>query len=100
MNGISREKIEQRHPKWDTVMQLLDAIAHRYGTTLTDKRNGRQWDVGQAVCAEAYGKNWMESEVFHADDSHPDCEPPAERFIDAAHRLAEGDKPEWLEGRG
>lgn len=84
-----------RHHKWHEVMSMLGDIADKHGSTIHDYRCGKNWDVGQAVCAEAYGENWMQSERFQEADKLPDSEPPDEIFYEACVRLTLT-TPEWM----
>ena len=88
------------HPKWKQILEWVNQIACRYKGKLYDSRVGRSWDPGQAVCAEAYGPDWMYSEEFKKGDAVELDEAPDEKIYQAAKRLAQDPPPEWLGERG
>ena len=85
-----------RHCDWYVVMRHLDNIAFHLGRSIHDTRCGTWWDVGQAVCAEAYGPDWMNDETFNEWEQKDDSEPPEPRFMESAKRMAGGYVPEWV----
>jgi len=84
-----------RHQQWDKVLDYLHQVQEHLGVTIHDTRCGRSWDVGQAVCAEAYGPDWMNHPVFVEWNAKDDSEPPEPHYLECARRMAEGYKPEW-----
>jgi len=88
-----------RHNQWNEIMKFLDAIINNIGAEIYDNRCGKTWDVGQAVCAEAYGADWMNDPTFQEWDQKDDTEPPEPYYYDCAKRMAEGYIPEWVERR-
>ena len=86
-----------RHHKWDEIMGFLDDVARHFSTSIYDKRAGRTWDVGQAVCAEAYGPDWMHNKTFIKWSNKDDSEPPEPHYYNCAKRMAQGYKPGWME---
>ncbi len=76
------------HPTWTHFIdETLPAIEMRLGRTIYDPRCGKNWDVGQAVCAEAYGPDWMNSQGFLHDNELPVSEPVPQIGLDAAQRI-------------
>ncbi|MCP4100365.1 MAG: hypothetical protein GY750_16630, partial [Lentisphaerae bacterium] len=67
------------------------------GSTIIDKRCGKAWDVGQAICAEAYGPDWMNDDELNAANELDDTEPPEQHYYDCAKRMASGYIPDWVE---
>lgn len=86
-----------RHQKWHDVMEFIDKVIGHFGGSVHDKRCGRNWDVGQAICAEAYGPDWMHDATFVEWNQKDDCEPPEPHYYDCAKRMAGGYIPEWIE---
>ena len=86
-----------RHQKWNDIMGFLDAIVGHVGRNIYDKRCGKNWDVGQAVCAEAYGEDWMNDPMFREWNQKDDLEPPEPYFYECAKKMAAGFIPEWVE---
>jgi hypothetical protein len=86
-----------RHPNWFTVTDCIDKIAAQLGPSIYDTRCGKLWDVGQAICAEAYGPNWMHHETFIEWSGKDDDEAPEPLYLDVATRMAGGYVPEWVE---
>jgi len=86
-----------RHPKWDKVMDYLDGVVEHLGSSITDKRCNKNWDPGQAICAEAYGPDWMRNPTFQEWNQKDDDEPPEPHYYDCAKRMAEGYIPNWVE---
>jgi hypothetical protein len=60
-----------------------------------DVRCGKNWDPGQAVCAEVYGEDWMNNPEFIAMDQKDATVPPPKEFIAACMKMANGVKPSW-----
>ena len=85
-----------RHQQWHDMMAFLDSIAERLGHTIYDTRCEKNWDVGQAVCAEAYGPDWMRDPTFGEWNQKDDDEPPEPHYYECARRMATGYKPEWV----
>jgi len=81
------------HPKWQQVLEWVDQIARRYEGELYDSRVGRSWGPGQAICAEAYGPDWIHSEEFKRADTVGLDEAPDEELYQAAKRLVQGPPP-------
>lgn len=86
-----------RHRQWDEVIKFLDSIQERLGASIIDTRCGKVWDVGQAVCAEAYGPDWMQNKLFIEWNQKSDDEPPEPHYYDCAKKMAKGYIPEWVE---
>ena len=84
-----------RHKRWYDIEVFLDSIVDNIGSSIYDKRCGKVWDVGQAVCAEAYGENWMEDEIFQEWDQKDDDEPPEPYYYVCAKKMSEGYIPGW-----
>lgn len=84
-----------RHGDWKIVMECLDKIAENLGHTIHDSRCGNSWDVGQAVCAEAYGPNWDDDPVFNEWNQKDEDEPPEPDYFHCAVKMANGYIPEW-----
>jgi len=82
------------HPRWRQLVALIDRIADRWGGGIYDRRCGKTWDPGQAVCAEFYGPHWQDDPQFLADDQATLESPPPEGIIAAAERLLVGEC-EW-----
>ena len=85
-----------RHKKWFDVVVFLDKIIDNLGSSIFDKRCKKIWDAGQAICAEAYGPNWMENETFIEWDQKEDPELPEPYFYECAEKMANGYIPEWV----
>ena len=81
-------------------MEFLDRIAKNFGTSIYDSRCGATWDVGQAVCAEAYGPDWMLSDTFLLWNQKDDSEQPEPHFYECAKRMAGGYCPAWIDMEG
>lgn len=79
---------------WKLVINLLNDVAANLGNNVSDTRCGKNWDVGQAVCAEAYGENWMSDPVFIAWNNRDEVEP---HYFECLQKMAEGHIPEWVE---
>lgn len=86
-----------RHQKWHDIMNFLDDIVDHLGSSIHDKRCGKNWDVGQAICAEAYGSDWMNEPLFIEWDQKDDSEPPEQYYYECARKMAQGYIPEWVE---
>ena len=86
-----------RHRSWGLVADYVWRIAARWAV-IYDRRANRIWDPGQAICAEAYGPDWMHSPVWRAADERPETEPPDPALLAAGRRLAFGDPPDWMGG--
>jgi hypothetical protein len=86
-----------RHKKWKELDVLLNKIAEKIGGSIHDKRCGKNWDVGQAICAEAYGPNWMENKTFVEWNNKDDDEPPEPGYFKCAEKMADGYVPDWVE---
>ena len=85
-----------RHQKWDDIMDFLDRIVAHLGGSIFDTRCNKSWDPGQAICAEAYGADWMDSEIFHEWNQRDDADPPEPHYYECAKKMAEGYIPEWV----
>jgi len=85
-----------RHRQWDEIMGFLDGIYQHLGASIHDKRCNKSWDVGQAICAEAYGPDWMHNPEFIEFDQKSDSEPPEPHFYDCAKKMASGYRPKWV----
>ena len=88
-----------RHQQWEDVLGFLDKIVESLSGSIYDKRCGRTWDPGQAICAEAYGPNWMQSPTFIEWNNKDDDEPPEPYYYECAKRMAEGHVPAWARRR-
>ena len=87
------------HPTWNHFIDVtLDEIATVYGSSIYDRRCGKTWDVGQAVCAEQFGPDWMSDPEFHRLSSIPPEEPIPPSIVAAAKRLIEG--TDWCDKIG
>jgi len=84
-----------RHYKWDIIMRLLDEIIGQMGSTIYDNRCNKIWDVGQAICAEAYGPEWMQNDTFQEWNQKDDSEPPEPYYYECALKMANGYVPAW-----
>jgi len=80
-----------RHPTWDHLIALVDRITDRFGGVIHDSRCAKRWDAGQAVCAEAYGPDWMHNPDFLDTDARPEGEPCPIEMLAAATRLLRGE---------
>jgi hypothetical protein len=87
-----------RHQKWDDIMNFIDDIVKCLGGSIYDNRCGKTWDAGQAICAEAYGPNWMQNTTFQEWNLKDNDEPPEPYYYDCAKKMAEGYIPEWTKG--
>ena len=87
-----------RHPQWKEVERFLGDITGMLGSSIFDNRCGKSWDVGQAVCAEAYGPNWMKDATFVEWNQKDDDEPPERHYYECAKNMAGGYVPEWIRG--
>lgn len=85
-----------RHPKWKNIDRLFPKVVENIGSPY-DKRAGKTWDPGQAVCAEAYGENWNKHPLFLEWDQKDDDEAPEPTYYEAFLKIAEGHIPEWME---
>ncbi len=74
------------HRTWNKYLDMLSAIAEKHDGTIHDSRCGKVWDPGQAVCAEAFGPQWMRSDEFRRVD-----ESVVDGLIAAAQRLIDGE---------
>lgn len=83
-----------RHESWDRLTRSLDRVVEIYGGSIYDHRCGKTWDPGQAVCAEAYGPEWSNSEQFKRDDAASDEEPVPGVAWEALDRLVNR-QSEW-----
>jgi len=83
----------QRHETWERLDELIDRIGLRYGRSVKDSRCGKIWDLGQAVCAEAYGPGWNNDLRFLEDDRRVASEPAPDGLLEAAQRLVNGECP-------
>lgn len=86
-----------RHYKWEIIVACLDDIVGHLGSSIYDNRCGKSWDVGQAVCAEAYGPDWQNNPIFTEWDSRDDSEPPEPTYFECALKMAKGYIPEWTQ---
>lgn len=86
-----------RHCQWEQVMCYLDQITTRLGSSVFDARCEKWWDIGQAVCAEAYGPNWMEHETFIEWSQKDDDEAPEPYYFECAMKMANGYVPNWVQ---
>jgi hypothetical protein len=86
-----------RHRKWKIIDIWLQQIEKNIGNFVYDKRCGKSWDAGQAVCAEAYGPNWSRSAIFREWDQKDDSEPPEPLYYDVAGEMAAGYIPDWVQ---
>lgn len=86
-----------RHKQWEEVLNMLPKIRKSLGQSIYDNRCEKWWDVGQAICAEAYGPNWMNDQTFVEWDGKDDSEPPEPYYFDCAAKLASGYVPVWTE---
>ena len=84
-----------RHRMWYQIECYLDKITDTIGHEIYDTRCGKWWDVGQAVCAEAYGPDWQNHPIFIKWNGKDDDEPPEPRFVKCAAQMAKGHVPEW-----
>ena len=85
-----------RHSTWERIASKykrdgLDELADIYGHSIFDPRCDRVWDLGQAICAEAYGPQWNNDPRFKAIDSLPDSEPAPQEMLEALKRLLDKD---------
>jgi hypothetical protein len=79
------------HSTWNYYIDvMLEEIANLYGPTIHDSRIGKNWDVGQAVCAEQFGTDWMNHPEFHRINEMPPEERIDPGITDAAQRLIDG----------
>jgi hypothetical protein len=85
-----------RHPTWQYLINWVNKMALKYGGTVYEK-DGKQWDWGQALCRETYGRDWMNSEEFNANEEIPPEEPAPERFVSDAQKWEKGIHPEWVD---
>lgn len=77
---------------WDDVVGWTNRMASKHGGTVYDK-NGQTWDWGQAICRDAYGSDWMNSDKFKiANDAEV---PPAEMIYTCVSWEA-GSVPHWV----
>jgi hypothetical protein len=87
-----------RHKQWEEIVQFLHRIAETLGNSIHDVRNGKNWDAGQAVCAEAYGEEWMKHPKFIEWNNKDDSEPPEPHYYACAKIMAnDGYVPWWVE---
>ena len=79
------------HPTWNHYIDvMLEEIANIYGGSIYDSRCGKSWDVGQAVCAEQFGIDWMNSPEFRRINEMPPEERIDPGITAAAQRLIDG----------
>jgi len=82
-----------RHPSWDRLLSLIDQITEKHGGfrgVIHDYRCGKDWDGGQAICAELYGPSWQNDPQFKKDDAKGDSLPVPDGAIAAAERVLAG----------
>ena len=85
-----------RHPTWQYIIDWTLRMAHKHGGSVYEK-DGAEWDWGQALCRETYGRYWMTSEEFEENEKIPLDEPAPERFISNAKKWESGIHPEWVD---
>jgi len=86
-----------RDKTWDYLICMTTRIARKHGGSIYDKRAGRSWDPGQAICAEEFGPDWFDHPEFKRREQLPDSVPAYPSTISAADRVLEG-KCDWMEG--
>ena len=86
-----------RHKQWEEVLDCIRQIARNVNGAIIDKRSGKRWDHGQAICAEAYGTNWSKDPTFIEWNNKDNNEPPEPHFYEVAKKMAAGYVPEWME---
>ena len=87
--------IVMRHSDWNKAIELLGKIGSQFGNSFHDSRCGKIWDVGQAVCAEAYGADWMNNEKFIEMNRRNDDLPPESHYMECIEKMADGYLPNW-----
>jgi hypothetical protein len=86
-----------QHYQWKLAIEYLDKVVENLGGSIHDTRCGKNWDPGQAMCAEAYGPDWMNNKTFIKWNNKDDDEPPEPHYLECAKRMAEGYIPDWVE---
>ena len=85
-----------RHPTWQYIIDWVTRMAWKYGGSVYEK-DGKEWDWGQALCRETYGKNWMTDEEFNKNEEIPPEEPAPKRFLEDAIKWEKGIHPDWVD---
>ena len=86
-----------RDKTWDYLVCMTTRIARKHSGSIRDKRAGRSWDPGQAICAEEFGPDWMNNPEFQRREQLPDSVPAYPSTISAANRVLRGEC-DWMEG--
>jgi len=100
MNEICDKAITSfptRHKSLDDLIEIIHQIVYKHGGSIFDHRCGKTWDVGQAVCAELYGVDWMNSSDFERDDAIPADKPIRVEMVEAAKRVLAG--ADWMKAK-
>lgn len=79
---------------WQPLITLLTLLVEKYSGIIYDKELHRKWDIGQAVCRGAYGKNWNIHPQKLKDD---DAEVAPKIAIITARDWLENGLPKWAE---
>lgn len=89
------------HPKWRWIMYWLDhEIPDRFGRQVFDNRCNKIWDIGQALCAAAYGPEWIKHPIYILSKDISPYNSPEGNYWNAAKLMALGDfddLPKWLQ---
>lgn len=86
-----------RHPDWDKCITYFGMIQDNIGSVVRDLRCNMIWDAGQAICAEAYGEDWMRHPIFVEWNKKDDTEPPEPHYFETAKKMARGYIPDWID---
>jgi len=75
---------DQKRVRW--ILDWIGRMAAKHGGTVYEKDDGC-WDLGQALCRECYGKDWMSvvPETPSWDDIH------------RAQEWEQGKIPDWVD---
>ncbi len=81
---------------WFRLSKLITQLVDKYSGIIYDNELHRRWDIGQALCRGAYGKDWPNSEQHKIDDES-ESEPLA--AIATAQDWLKNGLPKWAEAK-
>ena len=85
-----------RHPTWQYIIDWTVIMARKYGGTVYE-HDGKQWDWGQALCRETYGRDWMKNAEFIQNEEIPPENAAPEKFVSDAKKWELGINPIWVD---
>lgn len=83
--------------KWNEIVTITNELGKHYKDGIYDKETGKVLDVGQALCRELYGVDWMESEDWKRDNDNDDTGPT--KYVTTAQRWIDTGLPDWASAK-